>query len=198
VDPLILAIVLYLVALLLLAIDIFVPTGGILLVCGAICAVMAIYFGFRSGTNAGLTMLLIVLATIPALFYAFLKVWPHTPIGRRVLLEPKKQSETRRNDELRALIGTVVINRWPLIPTGQIQIGHRRYNAMSSDGKTIEIKARVKVVHIYERMLVVSETTEPLTDQNSSSIKPNSNLNAESADPLQISAEQIGLKGLEE
>lgn len=197
-DPLIFAIALYAVAVLLFAIDVFVPTGGVLLFCSAICALIAVYFGFRSSTNAGLTMILLVLGTIPVMLYVFLKVWPHTPIGRRVMLEPQKQPDDFQKGGLRELIGMVVINRWPLIPTGQVQIGHRRYNAMSADGKTIDVRARVKVLDVHERMLVVSETTEPLSDPNSTSIKPIPSPDPEPLDPLQIPAEDIGLDRLDE
>lgn len=197
-EPLTFAIGLYLVALLLFAIDIFVPTGGILLFCSAACALLAVYFGFRASATAGLLMLLLVLATIPVLSYVFLKVWPHTPIGRRVLLDPPKRPQAIQSEELQTLTGTVVVTRWPLVPTGQIQIGHKRYNAMSSNGKIIEMGARVKVVEVHERMLVVCETTEPLTVQNASSITKHSDPSLETVDPLTISAEQIGLDKLDE
>jgi membrane-bound ClpP family serine protease len=196
VDPLYYAIVLFLIGLLLLLIDLFVPTGGILIVCGACCAALSVFFAFRSSTNTGLIFLLMVLGAIPVLSYFFLKAWPHTPVGKRVTLAPPKQPEVSKNDELRSLIGTVVVNRWALIPTGQIQIGHRRYNAMSFDGKIIEVQARVKVIDIHERLLVVSQTTEPLSDPNSVSTKV-----AEAhqpVDPLDISAEELGLERLDE
>lgn len=194
-DPLLIAVILYLVAILLFVIDLFVPTGGILLVCSAVCAMIAIYFGFLSSTNTGLVMLLIELGTIPALVYVFLRAWPHTPFGRRVLLQPPRQPASGRSEELHALIGSVVISRWPLIPTGQIQIGHRRYNAMSFDGRIIETKTRVKVVGVYERMLIVGETIDPLTEQNTKLAEVDA---VGPIDPRQISAEQIGLNSLEE
>jgi membrane-bound ClpP family serine protease len=198
VDPLIYAFALYLVALLLFIIDLFIPTGGILLVCGAICEVIAIYFGFRSSTTTGLLMLLLVLVTVPVLFFVFLRAWPHTPIGRRVTLAPKQNAEPGLKDELRNLIGFVVVNRWPLAPTGQIQIGRRRYNAMSSDGSLIDIQLRVKVIDVHERMLVVCQTSEPLSDPNSTSIKPGTNSQIETVDPLQIPAENLGIESLDD
>jgi membrane-bound ClpP family serine protease len=197
-DPLFVAIIVYLLAILFFVIDIFLPTGGVLLLCSAISAIIAIYFGFRAGTTTGLLMSMTVLGSIPAMFYAFLKIWPHTPLGRRVLLEPQSNPALAK-DQLRDLIGTVVTNRWPLIPTGQIQIGHRRYNAMSFDGKTIEVKERVKVIDVHERMLVVCQTSEPLSDPNSVSAKLIEPAAATPAgDPLNMPAKQLGLDSLDE
>ncbi|MFO0944078.1 MAG: hypothetical protein U0930_25360 [Pirellulales bacterium] len=57
-DPLVYAISLYLIALLLFAIDVFVPSGGILLFCSGILAIISVVFAFQSSVNAGLIMLM--------------------------------------------------------------------------------------------------------------------------------------------
>ena len=208
-DPLVISVILFVVALILFAIDVFVPTGAILIFCSAITAIISVYFGFRSGTNAGLIMLLIVFATIPVLVWTFLRVWPNTPIGRRVLLNPQQASTSQDNDELREFVGKVVVNRWPLIPMGQVQIGHRRYNAKSSDGKTIDANQRVKVIDVSERILVVCATVEPLSDTSSRMLPTANDARAtgapasNAAQPsneslLETPAEQLGLESLTE
>ncbi len=208
-DPLLISVILFVIALILFAIDVFVPTGAILIFCSAMTAIISVYFGFRSGTNAGLVMLLIVFATIPVLVWTFLRVWPNTPIGRRVLLKPPQASVSQDNDELREFVGKVVVNRWPLIPMGQVQIGHRRYNAKSSDGKTIDANQRVKVIDVSERILVVCATIEPLSDPSSrmtptaSGARAKGGAASNAAQPtneslLETPAEQLGLESLTE
>lgn len=199
------AISFYLLALLLFAIDIFVPSGGVLLVCSGILAIISVFFAFRSSVNAGLIMLLVDLVTVPALVGIFFKIWPHTPIGRRVLLAPQPNLKSSEKEELKSLIGRVVLNRWPLIPTGQVQIDHRRYNAQSFDGKPIESDRRVKVIEVHERMLVVCETNEALSDVNQrSTVDGKPAANAESIGDqstqslLDLPADQLGLDSIEE
>ena len=154
-------------------------------------------------------MLLIVFATIPVLVWTFLRVWPNTPIGRRVLLNPQQASSTQDNDELREFVGKVVVNRWPLIPMGQVQIGHRRYNAKSSDGKTIDANQRVKVIDVSERILVVCATVEPLSDPSTRMLPSANDARATGASAsnatqpsneslLETPAEQLGLESLTE
>ena len=204
-DPLAYAIALYLLAILLFAIDVFIPSGGILLFCSAILAIISVYFAFQSSVNAGLIMLMVDMATIPVLVWTFLKVWPHTPIGRRVLLKPQATARSSEQEELKALVGLVVLNRWPLLPTGQIQIDHKRFNAQSFDSKPIEAGRRVKVLDIRERMLVVAETNQPLSNTNQRNSTRPSGAQAESlvAEPspqslLDLPAEELGLDRLDE
>ncbi len=203
-DPLVYAIALYLLAILLFAIDVFVPTGGILLFCSGALAIASVFFAFRSSVNAGLVMLLVDFATIPVLIWTFLKVWPHTPLGRRVLLKPQESAPSSEQEELKALVGLVVINRWPLLPTGQVQVDHKRFNAQSIDGKPIEAGRRVKVLEIRERMLVVAETNQPLSNPNQrSSASQQGNRPAQAQEPspqslLDLPAEQLGLDRLDE
>lgn len=208
-DPLVISVILFVVALILFAIDVFVPTGAILIFCSAMTAIVSVYFGFRSGTNAGLIMLLIVFATIPVLVWTFLRVWPNTPIGRRVLLKPQQAAASQDSDELREFVGKVLVNRWPLIPMGQVQIGHRRYNAKSSDGKTIDANQRVKVIDVSERILVVCATIEPLSDPSARTTRPANDARAAGASTtpttqpsneslLDTPAEQLGLESLTE
>lgn len=146
-------------------------------------------------------MLLVVLATIPGMVWMFFKIWPHTPIGKRVLLSPQQSPDQSELDELRQLIGTVVNNRWPLIPTGQVQINHRRYNARSLDSRPIEANCRVKVMEVHERMLVVMQTVDSLTetaDRQQSSLSVQAAVQPTPESLLELPAEKIGLESLDD
>jgi membrane-bound ClpP family serine protease len=199
VDPLILAFALYLLAVLLVVVDIFLPSGGILLAISGLLACASVYCGFQVSVDAGLTMLLVVLGTIPALGYAFIKAWPHTPIGRRVLLLPAKLPAQTDKETLSQFLGFVVDCRWPLAPTGPIQIGTQRFNAVSSDGGLIDAHQRVKVVDVKERLLVVSPTQDPLTSVGSQRSSATSQSQEHFTQPdLETPAEQLGLNDLDD
>jgi membrane-bound ClpP family serine protease len=200
-DPLIIAIGLYFVAILLAVIDIFVPSGGILLVLSAIAAVGAIVFGFRIGATTGLLVSVAVLATIPTFVYSAIKFWPHTPIGRRILLAPPEALDTTTQDRLSSLVGLVVIAPWPIAPMGQVKIGTQRYSAKSFGSKLIDAGQRIKIVDVHEGILVVEPSNEPLSE----SIDPRRSHPAAidsqapvDQDLLQIPAKQLGLSDLDE
>lgn len=204
-DPLTVAIALYFLAILLAVIDIFVPSGGILLILSGVAAIGAIVFGFRAGTTTGLVVSVVVLASIPALLYSAIKLWPHTPIGRRILLEPPTAAEAMPENRLTVFIGTVVVSRWPLVPMGQIKIGTQRLNARTSDGKIIEIGQRVKVIDVQEGLLVVQETTEPISENFSSAKSAQSssstvaaNTELEGSNLLEQPAAELGLNDLDD
>ncbi len=201
-DPLILAVVLYFVAVALAALDIFVPSGGILLIMSAIAAVGSILCGFRVGATSGLVVTTVVLATVPAFVYFAIKVWPHTPVGRRILLSPPNAAEVTPREDLNEHVGIVVVALWSLLPAGQIKVGRQHINARSADGRVIEAGQRVKVIGVQERVLIVSPTHEPLTEL-ASEVSSGPKL----ADPgrpasdnelLETPVEQLGLDSLDE
>lgn len=201
-DPLIIAIGLYFVAILLAVIDIFVPSGGILLVLSAIAAVGAIVFGFRIGATTGLLVSVVVMATIPTFVYSAIKFWPHTPIGRRILLAPPESLDTTAQDRLASFVGLVVVAPWPIAPMGQVKIGYQRFNAKSFGSKLIDAGQRVKIVDVHEGILVVEQTHEPLSE---STISPrfsdpalDSNQEPSDKELLQMPAKQLGLSDLDE
>ncbi len=50
-------------------------------------ALTSVYFGFQSGYTAGLITLVVMLVGIPLFIAVALRLWPHTPIGKRVILK---------------------------------------------------------------------------------------------------------------
>lgn len=200
-DPHYLALLLYVAAVALAVVDLFVPSGGLLLILSAVGGVAAVLFGFRSGTGMGMGMLTLVIASIPTFVLLAIKVWPHTPIGRRIILPlPRSASpaETNTGDSLGNLVGRVMRAETTFLPTGQLRIGHRRFNALAESG-FIEAGSHVKVIAVRERNLIVRVTTEPLTH---TSPRPAGHEAAEDAAAEQSSllerpAEELGLDSLD-
>lgn len=198
-DPFVIAIILYMAALALAFIDIFIPSGGMLIILSVVAAFAAILFGFQSSMSGGMTMLTLVAATVPAFAYVAIKIWPHTPIGKRMILHPPRQAAESKQDETspqHELVGTVVLIESALMPSGQVKIGHRRWNAVMENG-VAEAGQVVKVVGIRERNLIVRLSNEPLTALRPKKIA----LEEESptaASLLELPADQLGLDSIED
>lgn len=199
-DPLSVALLLYVAAVGLATIDLFVPSGGMLVVLAAVGAIGSVLFGFRSSTTAGMSMLTLVMGSIPVFLWLAVQIWPHTPIGKRIILktppaQPAQSPVTQ--DPLLPLIGHVLLAETPLLPTGQLRLGHHRLNAVAESG-FIEAGQRVKIMAVRERNLVVRLTDEPLT---STSGAAESVAAADSELPpekyLELPAEQLGLDSLD-
>ena len=159
-DPFFVALLLYCLALVLALVDLFVPSGGMLLIMSTAAAFGAVLFGFRSGYTMGMTMLTIVVASVPAFAYAAIKIWPNTPLGKRIILSlpgHKKRAKPEHETARQSLVGSVHLAEYALMPTGQIRIGHRRYNAVAESG-IIEAGQNVEIVGLKERNLVVRVT----------------------------------------
>ncbi len=170
-DPLYLALLLYCVAAVLAMVDLFVPSGGMLLLIAAATALAAILFAFRSSQTMGMAMITLVAASVPTFAFLAIKIWPHTPIGKRVILNLPESSESSVPSffELhQEFIGSVVVCDSPLLPAGQIRVGGRAYNAVAESG-VIETGQVVEVVDIKERNLVVRVTDKEPDQQGASS-----------------------------
>jgi membrane-bound ClpP family serine protease len=201
-DPLFLAIFLYFVALALAAIDIFVPSGGVLILLGIVAAVASIFCAFQVGVTAGLIMATVVAGSIPVFFVLAIKIWPRTPLGKRILLKPPRTGRPIFERSLDRYIGSVVVNRWPLMPMGSLQIGHQSFNAVSADGTVIDPGQRVKVVAVHESMLVITPTQDPLTPspgkRSERELSETRQLHESEEALLSKPAEELGLDQLED
>lgn len=202
-DAFYLALLLYFAAVVLAFVDLFIPSGGLLVALAVVAAFASVLFGFRSSTTMGMGMLTLVVASVPAFAFAAIKIWPRTPLGRRIILGlpvAKTQETGSEPDPLNALVGQVMIAEYALMPTGQIRVGHRRLNAVVESGGIVEAGERIKVVAIRENNLVVRATSEPLT----ASVKPapdGAAPNPASAEPqslLDRPAQELGLDSLDD
>ena len=216
-DPIYLSLICLVLALGLAAVDLLVPSGGFLLVLACASALGAILFGFRAGTTTGMVMLTLTIGAIPILLTIALRIWPHTPLGRRIILKPPfKKSEqssakspptpetnnSRRNKSadkisMDELVGSVHVVAGPLLPTGQLKVGHRYFNATAENG-FIDADTVVEVVSIRERNLIVRPTDRQLSSLASpaASVETRDDTTENQANLLEMSAEELGIDSL--
>ena len=204
-DPIYIAIILYISAIMLALVDLYVPSAGMLLLLSLVAAVGSVMFGFRGGTTSGMTMLTLVAASIPILGLVAIRIWPHTPVGRRIVLGLPPEQPTPALDEQHTLaehIGHVLISEYPLMPGGQITIDHRAYNALAEAGY-IDAGQRIEVTAVRHRNLIVRVTDKPLTpirprDRTFAFGKGSAAESAGHQNLLDAPANELGLDSLEE
>lgn len=145
----------------LLGAEIYVP-GGILGALGGLALLAAIIVGFKVeqfGTQGGMVSAFIILATVVAGLFFWLKFFPETPIGRNLSLA-KSEADYKADDAgNRELIGAegVAINN--LRPSGIAVINERRIDVVA-DGSWIAKDARIKVIDLSGNRVVVRKLDE--------------------------------------
>jgi membrane-bound ClpP family serine protease len=141
-------------ALLLVIVEVFVPSGGLIALVSAGCAIAGIYCLFRYSQVWGFIGIASLLVMGPAVFAFALKVWPSTPIGRRMLgelppdqVEAQRQEEQRQRDRLAALVGAEGRVITDLRPVGLIEIDGQRVEALAQSS-FIPAGSRVRITAI--------------------------------------------------
>ena len=150
------------VALLLVVVEVFVPSGGLIALVSASCAIAGVVCLFRVSTAWGVVGVATVMVLGPAAMLFALKVWPSTPIGRRLILGDRtdeeiaqeKLRELRERDTLKALVGAEGLALTDLRPVGTVQIGPTRYEALS-EGKIVPAGTRVRVTAAQDNQIRV-------------------------------------------
>lgn len=164
-DNLTLGFILIGVALVLTMAEFLLPTGGVLLVLAG-CAdlvglVMVFYYGDRYLGFATLAVEAIVLPSLAALF---VYVWPHTRMGRRMIVRMSDDDTTLATmpanlelEPLRGRIGKVVT---VLRPSGAVEFDGRRVDCLS-EGIMIEPDTWVRCIDVKAGRVIVRPVDKP-------------------------------------
>lgn len=138
-------------AALLLLIEVFVPSGGLIAIVALGVAIGGIVALFRHSTTWGLTGVLLVIVMGPTTFLYALRLLPATKTGRAMLGEvPEEQRLAReladRADRERrsALIGAEGVALTDLFPAGVVEIDGQKYDAVA-EGGLIDSGQRIRV-----------------------------------------------------
>ena len=132
------AILLLIAFYLFLTAEFFLPTGGLMGVAAAAAVISAMVIAFSHSFAFGLTLLLVTLISTPILLTSLVRVWPYTPIGRRMLNRRPGQVDpgaptrhTRGGVPIDDLVGQRGFASTDLLPSGLVVIDDQKVDAVS-------------------------------------------------------------------
>ena len=144
--PATLAILLLIVGLLLLVAEVLLPSQGILGLLGAAALVALVVVSFRMDSRLGFGVLVAIVVATPFAWMLWVKVWPHTPVGRRMILSPVSGELPGAT----VSVGQTGVTVSELRPMGLCAFGSQRVEARAERG-TIPAGAQVQVVEVVDR-----------------------------------------------
>jgi len=152
-------VLLYIVGILALFLELFVPAAGMIGTAGIICMIVGTVLGYRNfGTLAGSLFLTGTLIGTPAMIIIGLKVFPKTFVGKKLILWASQKKEAGFSSSTDVLYegllgreGTAVTT---LRPSGMAVIGDRKYSVVTT-GEMIERGTAVYVVKVEGSRIVV-------------------------------------------
>ena len=87
------AIALLVLGLVFLVLEFFIPSSGTLGVLAGLSLIGAIVLAFLEGPVQGTGMVIAVSIIVPTACFLAVKYWPHTPIGRMILIQRPERPE---------------------------------------------------------------------------------------------------------
>jgi membrane-bound serine protease (ClpP class) len=134
-----------LAALVLVFFEVILP-GGILGGLGALCILVATWFGFDTyGLLGGVGVLLGALLAVGILVFVEFKLLARTPLGQCFFLKTAVDGHTRAAPAADSIIGKQGAAVTRLSPSGMVEIDGQQFEAYSQDGY-IERGHKVAVV----------------------------------------------------
>jgi len=150
-DPIYWSFLLLAVGFAFIVLEVFIPSAGLLGILAGCFLIAGIVFAFMEGYYTGAIVLLLTFLAAPAYMALTVYIWPHTPIGKLVLLnDPRADRDASSNEHYRkmtGLIGQLGVAKSEMILSGQIVVEDEKYDAIS-DGFPIEAGTPIKVVAV--------------------------------------------------
>lgn len=141
-DPILLIVLLYVLALGLAAAETLLPTHGALGVASFIAALAAVGVGFGHDRTVGVALLIGTLIATPVVALVMLRLWEISPIGRRLTLN--ESGGALKHEPIR--VGDVGVTASALRPMGEADFGPVTVQVLGHHGVAIAAGTRVRVV----------------------------------------------------
>ncbi|MGL6225871.1 MAG: NfeD family protein [Thermoguttaceae bacterium] len=137
--------------------ELFVPSGGFLAFFSFTLFCVAVLFAFYENPLFGTLFSIALFVALPLLIWQLFIIWPKTPIGRRILLDPKTdpalasdpEEERRQN-----LIGQRGVAVSLMMPGGIVEIDNQHYDAVS-EAEPIDVGSPVLVRKVNKMEIIV-------------------------------------------
>jgi membrane-bound ClpP family serine protease len=136
--PTLLAALLLSIGMLLLVAELVVPTHGTLAIAGVSATVGAVAACFAISFYAGMGALTAAVLLMPIAGRYVVHIWPHTPVGRKLILQPSQANSTNSPSldtmPTALAIGMTGTAISELRPMGICQFGDSRVEARAAHG----------------------------------------------------------------
>lgn len=151
-------------ALLLLVAELFLTTGGVLLVIAGIVDLVGLIMVFTYGHRSiGLITLAAEAIILPLLAALAFYIWPHTPMGRRLIMRNRDQETATLaevNSDLEMLKGRIGKAVSVLRPAGVVEFDGRRIDCLS-EGIMVEPETWVRCIDVKGSRVLVRPIDAP-------------------------------------
>jgi membrane-bound serine protease (ClpP class) len=159
-----LGLVLIVAGFLLLAAELFIPTGGVLFVLSVSSIAVGVALVFRYNTTAGLCALVGVFLALPTIGGLLMHLWPRTPVGRRFFLAAPAEDATMAslpvNLELEQLKGRFGRTLSSLRPAGVVDFDGRRIDTIT-EGMMVDPGQWVRCIDVRAGKVIVRPVDRP-------------------------------------
>ena len=147
----------------LAVLEVFFTSAGILALASAAVLLAAVVVGFQQGPGVGMTILGLIVVVTPTVVILAFRWWPHTSMGKQVLLEVPRAEDVLPDDadrrQLKGLVGRMGRAKCRMLPGGVVVIDGRTADAVS-EGMAIEAGQQVRVIKVQANRLVVRPVEE--------------------------------------
>jgi len=151
-----LAILLLGLGLALVVAEILFPSFGVLSLLAAVCIIGSVAAAFALDTATGVNFLIAVALLLPTAIVGGMKLFPKSPIGRRMVVGGLSFEARAATDERDlTLLGAAGTVESDLRPAGTARIQGRRVDVVSR-GELIEAGVSVQVIEVRGNRVVVA------------------------------------------
>lgn len=145
------AIIAFGIAITLLVLEAFLPSGGVLGLLAGFCAIAGIVMFFMFDDKWGMVSMAVALLATPFIIGGMLWIWPNTPIGRALTLEDEQKrvntDERARDHDGLIKVGLEGEALTELRPVGACRLDGKRIDCIAQAG-VIEKGTTVRVVGV--------------------------------------------------
>ena len=138
-----LSLILLACGILVIVVEMFVPSAGVLGIVAATFLIAGVIVAFLKSLFFGLSILTCTSLAMPILFWLLVKVWPLTPLGKAILMNDT--IEVVPESTTNTLVGLVGEAKTKMLPSGTVMIDEKPYDAVS-EGFAISPGDVVKVI----------------------------------------------------
>jgi len=151
---------LLLLAIAFIALEMFVPSGGALGLLAVLSAIASVVVAFiTGGPVCGTAWLAVATAVLPISAVIAIRIWPLTPLGRRMTYRPPVEDKFDNLQCSQSLLGLKGRAQTVMLPAGSILVEGQTLDAVSN-GMPIEAGDVIEIIQIEGNHIVVQPADE--------------------------------------